>query len=294
MKAKRLILVLLIIPNIILGQNYCPFDFENGLWETDDYIPFGQYQYTAHYAEYNEYTIGDTLVNDSLLCYKLFRTGKTCHYNTDDCSTGRILPFSEHLGLICEQDKKVYYNGDVLYDFNVEVGDTISHWWEMYSGTITIAEVDSIEMCGKMRRRLKMVHDWIPTYFIEGIGSTAGLIPRYRDYESASILECYSDQNCEPCLLINDTEEDEEEEEQGEEETPQIDAKVYPNPFSNYIFINVEIVDYAVNLYNSSGQIIKTFENESNLELAELPSGVYVLGIHSQDNIFYEKIVKYK
>jgi len=74
MKTKYLIFLLIILPNIIFGQDYCPFDFENGLWEADFYQAGGPDNIARQ--QYNEYAIGDTLVNDSLLCYKLLRMMK--------------------------------------------------------------------------------------------------------------------------------------------------------------------------------------------------------------------------
>jgi len=228
MKAKKLLLAILILPTLLFGQDYCPFDFENGLWE------FRQ--------QYNEYTVGDTLVNDSLLCYKLVRTGMECgptpyYYDPINCFEEEIFePFSQDLGIICEQNKRIYYDFSedlsdslyLVYDFNVEIGDTISDWWGMYSNQITtITAIDSVEMCGKMRKRL-WADDYFTlglTSFVEGIGSTAGLIPRYEFFESGSSLVCYSDQNCAPCPFVTNL-----------NEALESDVKVYPNPFKENIF----------------------------------------------------------
>jgi len=178
MKAKKLILLLIILPNTIFSQDYCPFDFEDGIWSAYFYAAGG-----ADYillAQYNDYAVGDTLVNDSLLCYKLRRTGTDCGpAPTNTCSyPENWIPYTVELGLICEQDKRVYYDGNLLYDFNVEIGDTIHHWW--------------------------YIEDyWFPAYtpMITSIDSSAGLIPRYEYFESGADLTCYSDENCAPCLL---------------------------------------------------------------------------------------------
>ena len=193
-----------LLPNITSAQEYCPFDFENGLWESRYYAAFSSNG--VYRSEYNDYAVGDTLVNDSLLCYKLLRTGVQCFpdYYTFDCTPE--MPFTQDLGVICEQDKRVYNNGNLLYDFNVEVGDTIFHWAGISSGSISqvpiIAEIDSVEMCGKMRKRFRTNYFALgDVYFVEGIGSSAGLIPRYEFFEDGSSLSCYSDQNCTPCPL---------------------------------------------------------------------------------------------
>jgi len=203
MKTKKLIFLLIICPNIFFGQDYCPFDFENGRWEANYYLAGGPDNIARQ--EYNEYTVGDTLVNDSLLCYKLIRTGMDCglltnYYDPINCFEDEIFePFTQDLGIICEQDKRIYYDFSedlsdgfyLVYDFNVEIGDTISHWWGMYPSQITtITLIDSVEMCGKMRKRL-WADDYFTlglTSFVEGIGSTAGLIPRYEFFESAMLF----------------------------------------------------------------------------------------------------------
>ncbi len=290
-----------LIPNTIFAQDYCPFDFENGLWEANYYLAGGPDNIARQ--EYNEYTIGDTLVNDSLLCYKLTRTGMDCglltnYYDPINCFENEIFePFSQYLGIICEQNKRIYYDFSddlsdslyLVYDFNVEIGDTIDHWWGIYTNwgppITTIADIDSVEMCGKIRKRFltNYYFEGIQIYFIEGIGSNAGLIPSYEYFESGSNLVCYSDENCAPCTFVTDV-----------KEASEPKAKIYPNPFKENIFIDTEITNYRITIFNQNGQVIKTFENESNLDLAELPSGVYFLGIHSDDNIYYEKIVKYE
>ncbi len=302
MKTRHLIIALILLPNVIFGQDYCPFDFEHGLWEANYYLAGGPDNIALQ--DYNEYTAGDTLVNDSLLCYKLMRTGMQCgfsayYYDPINCFEDEIFePFSQYLGIICEQDKRIYYDFSedlsdslyLVYDFNVEIGDTIDHWWGIYNSywgpeVTTIAAIDSVEMCGKIRKRF-LTNYYFESgiiYFIEGIGSDAGLIPRYDYFENGSNLVCYSDQNCAPCPFVTDV-----------DEASASGVKIYPNPFKENIFIDTEITNYQIIIFNQNGQVIKTFQNESNLELSELPSGVYFVGIHSDDNIHYEKIVKYE
>lgn len=206
MKTRNLLIALILLPNIIFAQDYCPFDFENGLWEANYYSLFGSDISYLYQSQYNDYTIGDTLVNDSMLCYKLIRTGGECYNYNFDCYADIYTPFTQNLGVICEQDKRVYHNGILLYDFNAEVGDTIAHWAGILSFGVyqapVIEEIDSVEVCGKVRRRLRTNNFTLSQiYFIEGVGSNAGLIPRYEHFEDGSRSVCYSDQNCEPCTL---------------------------------------------------------------------------------------------
>jgi len=74
----------------------------------------------------------------------------------------------------------------------------------------------------------------------------------------------------------------------------ELDIKFYPNPFKENISVETEMFNYKITIFNQNGQVIKTFENENRLELADIPSGVYFLGIHFDNNIYYQKIVKYE
>ena len=141
MKARKLILAILIFPSIIFGQDYCPFDFENGLWEADFYQAGGPD--AIYQSQYNDYAAGDTLVNDSLLCYKLRRTWWDCGPADEfTCfDEENYTPFNYELGIICEQNKRIYYKVNLLYDFNVEVGDTIYGWWGIESWYTNVAPI---------------------------------------------------------------------------------------------------------------------------------------------------------
>ena len=74
----------------------------------------------------------------------------------------------------------------LLYDFNLLVGDSIVSAWM----TSTVSEIDSIQLLnGEWRKRymFNSGEEWI-----EGIGSTYGLLAPYEIYfECGSVLTCY-------------------------------------------------------------------------------------------------------
>lgn len=64
-----------------------------------------------------------------------------------------------------------------------------------------------------------------------------------------------------------------------------IEAKIYPNPTSN--FINIEIgkqVDYTATLYNAIGKEIFSGKNFKRFDMNNLPKGVYFLEIQGVDS----------
>lgn len=88
-----------------------------------------------------------------------------------------------YVGLVREEDKRVYYVGRniigdysdteiLLYDFNLNVGDTINYSW----GSFKIARIDTVQSFGTWRRMFHFVYTDDPEsevldYWLEGIGT---------------------------------------------------------------------------------------------------------------------------
>lgn len=86
---------------------------------------------------------------------------------------------------IREENKKVYYReyyGEegLIYDFNLQLGDTVvlNNPRAASEVTLILTEIDSVETTDGYRERWKLTNDEfeIPEYWIEGIGSMAGVI----------------------------------------------------------------------------------------------------------------------
>ena len=84
-----------------------------------------------------------------------------------------------------EENKKVYYReyyGEegLIYDFNLQLGDTVvlNNPRAASEVILTLTEIDSVETTDGYRERWKLTNDEfeIPEYWIEGIGSMAGVI----------------------------------------------------------------------------------------------------------------------
>ena len=66
---------------------------------------------------------------------------------------------------------------------------------------------------------------------------------------------------------------------------------VYPNPVEDVINI-VSNLDIRVNLYDMSGKILKQNITEKQIDLSNLPQGVYFLNIEHEGNIYNKRIIK--
>ncbi|MEM9932061.1 MAG: T9SS type A sorting domain-containing protein [Bacteroidota bacterium] len=73
-------------------------------------------------------------------------------------------------------------------------------------------------------------------------------------------------------------------------------VNVYPNPARDIIMIDVEGLTStltAASLFNSSGQLVKRYENLSQpLHVPEIPSGMYFLRMESKEGVMFQKMLK--
>ncbi len=76
-----------------------------------------------------------------------------------------------------------------------------------------------------------------------------------------------------------------------------VTAKIYPNPFNNLLFIESDEYIKKINVYNTIGQIVKSFNlidssNNIELNLSDLSKGLYFLELNINNLIKTEKIIK--
>jgi len=79
-----------------------------------------------------------------------------------------------------------------------------------------------------------------------------------------------------------------------EHESP-VQVNVYPNPFDDYIRIDVpNSVQTEVNLYDISGRSVANYSlNGNTLSTHNLPSGMYTLVVRTEKGVASRKVVKY-
>jgi len=70
--------------------------------------------------------------------------------------------------------------------------------------------------------------------------------------------------------------------------------QIYPNPVNNWLQLNIKLPKFEVQLYNTLGQSVGTWQNIQQLDCTDFDSGLYLLVIKSTDKqtyIYNERLV---
>ncbi len=70
------------------------------------------------------------------------------------------------------------------------------------------------------------------------------------------------------------------------------DLVIYPNPAIDILHIDIADKNFTVKLYNLNGQQILQSQNKRDLSVTDLPSGIYMLQIITEEGVYNQKIVK--
>lgn len=214
------------------------------------------------------------------------------------------LKTASYIGGIREDQKRVYYIGDtihwlkpfnafndynkekelLLYDFSVEIGDTI--WGDSNTnvyGRLIVKDIDTIQIGNTLRKKYYFNYFWVE--WIEGIGSRGGLlfaasdIPTGSSYPSNSLIcffkndtllyhnEYYN--NCFPSTLSVDSKQ------------IKSDITVFPNP-ANGNNIHFELGNNNIKkleIFDLNGVLIRSF-NTNGETFLEYPAGKLCSGIY--------------
>lgn len=303
---KRCILVLFLLLPAFAGKAqtniYHPFPTSNAFWEIDGSNCL--YPSVCNDTRYG--IVGDTLIGglNYIQIYSLY----------DSTLTN---PNSHYYAAIREENKRVYTRigsnpETLLYDFNLEVGDTI---WHTFSETFFTTDsffqhvltVDSMLLLdGKYRKRWVFESATTPDdIVIEGIGSISG-IGLFNPIKNAWATNgdqyqfaCFkhndtalyiNNPECENCFCSMLTSID--------KPKNVFQCKITPNPVSGKIQLcfNNEVNNVEILIYNTSGQLIYTCNNVSgkttSLDMSNFKSGLYLLQVsENQIILFSDKII---
>lgn len=289
----RIILFILIISlptNITFGQNSIPFPTDSATWTMDIQTQGMSFPpQTSHQLSYYK-TNGDTLINGKLFARI------SIPYLANYCF------IREDSGLVyCKYGQSTSYDTTefILYNFNLVQGESLSLPMAGYTITYHPASVYAIDyvLIGIETHKRIRINSWIPFDFVEGVGALQGLMyPEIPWVDFWGDLTCFSRKdtiqytsNFGPwyapgnCWLNTDI-----------EETKFDNFSVYPNPASNQLIIsNNNQVISKINIYNITGEIIKTIPTDINvINVADLHQGIYLLRITINDEIITRKFVK--
>ncbi len=267
------------------AQEYMPINFSNGVWMEECFVKGG---YTE---KIQKFCSGDTAI-DSNLYYKLFET--KIIYNPPGYYPDTVK--NKFLGLIGNfPDKTVKYipknevNPISIYDFNLNIGDTIQGPHDMF----IIREIDSIQICGSYHKRYSQYEGVIygDASLIEGIGYSNGLLGYNEVFdtggESYHMLECYSEWSnpeCAECDYINKIVEQEQ------------NFLIYPNPFFDRLIIQSSKPVIQIKIHNLFGNEVYSenflFDFNKVLELNHLIPGFYILRVQHIDGSYYSLFIQ--
>ncbi len=281
---KNLPLIAILFSLSVKGQTnvYHPFPDSDAVWNINmiaNCAPRGW--------EFDYYSVrisGDTILNSEV--YHKLSISFIQHSATDFCS--------EALGYqgAIRQDtslKKVFYFPPtdtiehLLYDFNMQVGDTVRGFLHSYQNDDVVQSIDSVLVGGNYRKRWN-INPGYHISLIDGIGSTYGLIQAspgttidLPDYSitcfSQNGITLYPDTSTH-CELIDNTKEN---------STNIYFASISPNPFHSTALLQVgsAFETACLKVYNPSGSIVmeKRLSNQKSFVLnrAELHNGIYFL-----------------
>jgi len=191
--------------------------------------------------------------------------------------------------------RKVYYlapdssNEELLYDFNLQVGDSIPGFlrFNCFTTTLAILEIDSVLIGTNYRKRWTTGHAFPGHSYnriIEGIGFETGLLqqcPEGPGDAAYYTLTCFQQNGITlypdtqtNCLLIDDV----------ENLLTKSTIEIFPNPFKNFLTIKsksnetLDVIIYDIALRKLQQQ---AFVQEANLNTEALSKGVYIYEIRN-------------
>lgn len=294
MKKLILLFALGFFVKTLPAQNYIPLPMDSAYWRVDFWAV--QPPNCACTISYLYATNGDTIIGTHVYT-KIIRTGPS------ECFCGSSSGLSNALIRQDTLARKIFiYNSDslrdeILYDFTQQVGDTVNSVLSPglpASPPAIISALDSILIDGVYHRQLHIQpNGWLTTtvQFIEGVGSTLGLLEPLMNFESGGELMCASHNGqaifpdtASACsdVLINL---------KGDQTIDKWSAVVFPNPIQqNEIRIQFNRVVHNADLvmYDLLGHAIEKMKisNTDNVLIRNkhIQSGMYIFKIVADDN----------
>ncbi len=251
---------------------YHPFPTTNTSWEYRYYNDFHQPTGIGGY-----WINGDTTISN-LNYMRIYGCGASGWCNSGSIrDSGKVIYFIPDTG-------SIEY---VLYDFNLNLGDTLFNSFNDSSGypAVYVIDVDSVLCSDGFHRRL-----WFNTFdrWIEGIGSTTYLFAptSYMGLSGNDELQCKSTDSgfhypnsISGCIVSSN-----------EPTRYKSTIKISPNPFhgSSTILIPSGYEKAELRIYNTLGQLkchqwTEANETRFQLDQGELKEGIYLLQIISRE-----------
>ena len=300
------------------SQEYVPFPEDSTVWRESWVHGADGYQISS--GAYQYYLFGKTIINGKE--YSQLYEGYNHPFSTDIIYNADE---SKFIGVIREEDKQIYFaeyilSGDsidisnemMLYDFNLNVGDTLECFQNhrvadapSAANFVTVTAIDSIQMVnGSFRKRYVVYHEYIlgEPFIMEGVGGSDGLFypcgsDNWHAYNSLGCMgtvedyiysrsyyefgtEVPPDATCYNTLV-------------GTEEVTYESLTLQPNPTTGIVRLSEPVYDVHLSVYSAIGQKVRDERsfNGSFIDLNGLASGVYFVVMLGDEN-YLGKVVK--
>ncbi|MFH0893938.1 MAG: T9SS type A sorting domain-containing protein [Bacteroidota bacterium] len=313
MKKTLLLFFIVLCGFAAQSQTYAPFPETDAVWNgirSFNYKPDPSI-YCLQSYRYSIVMSGDTVIGSNNY-HKIKESG----YYIDDCFPPGNYYYNEYKGALRQDSlqKKVFFcpTGssleEVLYDFNLNVGDTLPNWYVkdnnafVQSSNNMVTDIDSVLVGSQFHKRF-ILFNITPygssyslgdtTYaLIEGVGGTDGLLYGFSKYYFIyRHMYCFEGDDLpypanSHCLY--------------DVSTPEITnyksgCSVYPNPVTDNILI-ITTTDLAtIRILNIHGQLMKTISsntNKTSVDISAFPSGLYLVEVKTNTGIEVRKFVK--
>lgn len=310
---KTILLILFAGLSLVLrGQTsvYHPFPDSNAVWNFDSYQHCGLGWDRWRY-EYSIVMTGDTLINETT--YRKLEVPIRIVSSNGQCYMTGTWTMPGYYAASIRQDtaaRKVYIvpryqtSEQLLYDFNLQVGDTIEGYLHRtFPYTFlrnTVQSIDSV-LVGDTYRKRWNIHfesfNLYNTYFVEGIGSSYGLIEKLPTINTGDddhySLTCFRQDDI---PLFPETITDCETITSVHYPVFRSNAvKIFPNPSGGKFILEAEMA-ISVEIYNAFGEKIMDLlpaENNSVIEidLSGFPKGIYLAKINGRNKVFTGKLI---
>jgi hypothetical protein len=274
------------------GQSYFPFPDSNCVWSVEQ---------EKHLIK------GDSVYNS--IAYKKY------YITTDTNLTEASLQF---VGLVRQDkpNKKVFGIARtdtmeaLMYDFNLNINDTTTvkpliDWYGITDKRLKVSAKDSVVINGQYRKRLTLTPndgmDWPEEIWIEGIGSCFGPLSPGLIYQQV-ICPCYPTLLCQKVDTVT------------EYINPDYNScykavcfgvginklnktnaiKIYPNPTSDILYIDINEKVKSVSIYNLDGQLVSALNfNEANktVNFSKLERGFYFIKVSTPYETLNAKVI---
>ncbi|PIQ30635.1 MAG: hypothetical protein COW63_09410 [Bacteroidetes bacterium CG18_big_fil_WC_8_21_14_2_50_41_14] len=242
------------------------------------------------------YINGDSTIG-GLIYQKLYKRGVVTHQwfssppIPDYCNTSWT--FNEFYSLVRQEERKIYIrqwneSEALLYDFDLDVNDTLPITWNQWHENIVVISIDSLWVGDSYRKVFNLSEQSSPQ-LIEGIGHPGGFLEPFPPMlECGYILMCYAlngttyyPNDGEPCDLTVSI----------KSVTNTYSITSYPNPASGQVTIGFEnpALIQRVLSTNISGQMKELNFKQENaqsivVDLSKLAKGLYMIQLNNRES----------